>query len=309
MPIGTAALIAGIASTALGTGQLIAGGVKGKKAKALTPSLEDPEQRLALAEMRRKARAYETGAAFNKERQDLQNLAKQTIAGAGRISGGAGGAAIAAGTRASASIGKVLGDLGLKSRQIGLQTSAQANQMLDAIAQRKLELQMLQRQEKSAEAAQLKKAGMQNLLAGVTSAIGGAGKGVNASTTAGIGTTVQPSATAGIGTTVQPSSAGSLVSGIQALGKMALGTSAAPQASAAPQVPDNVVMNISDPNLFGDPKSSDKMFEFKTLNRPTIGKTEKAMMSTLLAAMGNKVADPYIDKESEPEDIYGGLNF
>lgn len=189
---------AAITTAAMGAGQLISGAVKSKKAKAMRPALEDSEQRMELARLKRQASKFETGAAFNKERAALSNAIKQQVAGAGRISGGAGGAAIAAGARGAMNIGQIVSKLGVQGQQLGMQQRQLASAAQAGISQRKLELQMHAATQKKAEAEQAKKAGIQNLMSGALSfaggAAGGMGKGAGeAGTAVGGGAEAVPS--------------------------------------------------------------------------------------------------------------------
>jgi len=167
---------------------LIAGGVKKKKARALQPSPEHAEQRLELARMRRQAKAYETGMAYKSTEDTLQNVIRAQGITAGRLAGGAGGAALGASARNAQAISNVISQAGTKSRQIGLAQSAAAGTRMDTILQRKDELQLLQQSQMYAEAAQLNKAGWSNLtagLGGLAGTVAGAGAGGAASSMGG----------------------------------------------------------------------------------------------------------------------------
>jgi hypothetical protein len=195
MPLGSAANIASVASAAIGTGQLIAGAVQRKKAKGLELTAEDAEQRLELARMKRQAKAFETGAAYQNEYDQLQNVQRQQNINAARLSGGAAGAAIGGGARNALATNAALVKMAGQSRQMGIAERQRATAQMNKMVQRRDDLQLLKQSKLEARAEKNMEAGMANVeqaiatyaegqggsgggdLSSLTSLLGGGGEG------------------------------------------------------------------------------------------------------------------------------------
>lgn len=148
-------------SAALGVGQLALGAYQKKKARAALPGAEDLGQRQMLNAVRRRTRAIETGTAGTSEAARTQ----QTIKSAGVNAFKAGGPMnfgvlnqLVSGAAAASA------DQRSQERQ-GLM--AQEGQLVDTMAQRRFDRQMLMEQEDRADAMQNKSSGQDNLLAGI----------------------------------------------------------------------------------------------------------------------------------------------
>lgn len=172
-----ASIPAGAAMAGLGLIQTIRGNRMRKKADALTPSQEDPEQRLRLARLTRRRNELEAKG-FQTANEQLQNLQKQTAVNMQRV-GGSSGAAIAGMAKSAKGIGEIMGKLGVQARGLSEQIDTKVGSATDIIAQRKLELQLLRQSKLEARAEQLRKSGGQNLAAGVAAATAGGAKKPN----------------------------------------------------------------------------------------------------------------------------------
>ena len=161
----------------MGAVQYGRGALKQRKADAMQPADEDPEVRMNLSRIQRQARALETGTAFSRERQGLQQLATQAGVNSARLSGGAGGAAIAGQARNTSAIAEALVKLSSEGRRASGEKDVLITGIVDKIAQRKLELNLLKQNRMLAQAAQLKKSGSANMNAALASIgkIGGKG--------------------------------------------------------------------------------------------------------------------------------------
>lgn len=156
-----------ILGTVLGAGQQVAGAAKGRRAQQLMPPAEDPEMRQFLSEIQRKRKQLATGVAFQPQAEELRKQQVQTQRNVLRLSGGAGGAAIAGTTRAQRATGAALGEVAERAGQREMFLTQLAGKTISDISQRRLELQLLQRAQTLAESAQLKSTGMSNIMAGI----------------------------------------------------------------------------------------------------------------------------------------------
>lgn len=182
MPLASAAAIAAAIS---GTTALVQGGMaayKRRKADSLESPVEDPQQRLELARLRRQQKAFETGAVAKTDQERLNSILKQQSQSSARMSGGGVGAAIAGNAKNTAAIGDVLRKIGSSTRDKGLQAGTLSSALVDKMSNRELELGILKQTKLEGQAAQLQKGFNQNSQAalsyGVQSAGGdGAGDG------------------------------------------------------------------------------------------------------------------------------------
>jgi hypothetical protein len=165
---------AGAAMAGLGLFQTIKGNRMRKKADALQPQAEDPEQRLRLARLKRRRDELENKG-FQTVNEQLQNLQKQTVVNIRRMGGGS-GASIAGAAKSAKGIAEIMGKLGVQARGMAEQVDTKVGAATDMIAQRKLELQLLRQSKLEARAEQLRKAGGQNLAAGVAAIAKGGDK-------------------------------------------------------------------------------------------------------------------------------------
>jgi len=178
MAAAAAALVAAIGAAVIGGVQLASASSKKKKARGLQPEAEQPEARLELARMKRQAKAYETGKAFQSESEQIQNVQRQMNINTARLSGGATGAAIGGSARNALSTNAALLKLAGQSRTIGLQQRQQQTAQLNRMLQRKDDLDLLAQSQLYAQAAKLDEAGWGNMSQAVKYGASYAGGGV-----------------------------------------------------------------------------------------------------------------------------------
>jgi hypothetical protein len=152
------------ATIALGAGQALAGAIKQRKADAMIPALEDPEQRAMRNLIGRKRRAYDTGTANNAERTGLRQLYKSGISNAFKYGAGARGL-----NEMNKMYMQGVFNLNESGKQASNNLLQQESQAVDNIAQRKLDILMTKYDTEQARAAQLKTDGNKNLMVGVAS--------------------------------------------------------------------------------------------------------------------------------------------
>lgn len=182
-----------IASGVLGIGQQIAGAIKETQAERQLPPAEDPEMRAFLQDIQRRRKQLQTGAALEPQAAEIRKQQAQTQRNVARLSGGAGGAAIQGLVRAQRASQVGLGEAAAKSAQQEAFLTQLAGTTIRDIAQRRLELQLLQRSQALAESAQLKGTGMANILAsaGMQIPVGQPQGGVTGAPTGGTQVTTQ----------------------------------------------------------------------------------------------------------------------
>lgn len=162
--VGGAATGGSPAALALGVGQAAVGAIKQKKADAMIPQLEDPEQRAMRNLIARKRRAYDTGTASNADRTALRQMQKSGISNAFKYGAGARGLNEMNKMFIQGTMG--LNQSGKDTANQLLQLEKQAN---DEIVQRKLDILMTKYDTAQARAAQLKTQGNKNLMVGLAS--------------------------------------------------------------------------------------------------------------------------------------------
>lgn len=160
-PIGAAAM------AALSIGKGVAGLVKQKKADAMMPKAEDPEERALASYAQRRKRAFQTGTAMAGQRNAMLQAMKTGVNASFKVGGGAKGLNMM--TRA------------FNQQALGMQNQAQQGELAFAqmedkairkIADRKLQLGLLKYNTEQARAAQMKKEGKSNMNALMAKAIG-----------------------------------------------------------------------------------------------------------------------------------------
>lgn len=171
-----AAVAAGVTAT-VGVAQFVQGSVQAKRARQMQLQKESAEQRLNLEKLKRQERAMRTGIAAKRDIEAIDKVVAAVGKAGARSSGGSGGAAMAATRRAMMQGGEqkaaVLSDL----RKQAMPLTGLITEQIGAIQQRKDEITLMERAKLEAQAEQNKKAGQQNFLAGVTSAVGTMGGG------------------------------------------------------------------------------------------------------------------------------------
>lgn len=146
---------------AVGAGQMIAGAVQKKKAKAMLPSPEDVGERALLNTLRRRQQALATGTSYNPQvaagQQMAKALTKNAFAAGGQVNQG----------MYSNLMSQTMGNIAQQTSQDIANTQIQQGQVIKDITNRKVDLTLLQRNEKMADAAENRKAGFQNLAAAI----------------------------------------------------------------------------------------------------------------------------------------------
>lgn len=167
--IGTA--IGAIGGAALGIGQLISSGIKKKKAAGATPELTDPRTEAELERVRQQSRNLQAGTdpLTQANIREAEQQTASTQAKIARVTGGDTPGTISALLQAQR--------LGGRARNQAFGQAAQrqpffqglAQQISSGISDRELQLQQFKESTLLAERAQAKKAGQQNVLAGIAS--------------------------------------------------------------------------------------------------------------------------------------------
>lgn len=165
MAISAAAIaaIAKLAPMAVSAGQTALARRRAKKAQEMTPTQVDPRQVIAEERLNRLAKSLETGTASRSDQEAALKLQRQTLINSLRR--GSGGAGVAASSRIAAQIGETLRKIGQDTRKMDLAVKDRAGALRDMSSQRALELGILGQSKQEASAAQLSKAGQQNLAA------------------------------------------------------------------------------------------------------------------------------------------------
>jgi hypothetical protein len=169
-----------------------------KEAESLSPDLTDPGQMGFLAELNQKRKSIEAGAEYNAAMQEAdasQATASDAIVNAsgGDVSGTIQGLLQSqgvAGRQKNAAIGQG------QQKQLAYDTAY--GRLLDDVTARKLELQLLAKNQKMAEWAKKKQFASQNVMAGIGGLLGG--KKPGAAPEMGTATSVTPPLNTGIPT-------------------------------------------------------------------------------------------------------------
>jgi hypothetical protein len=150
---------------AFGAGQALAGYLKKKKGEAMTPMAENPMERQMLSTIQRRRKALQSGTAYNSQMSANKQLGKTLMTNSMRAGG-------------TPNFGQYNQLIGNAAKEIASQYGGQLNQLLGAeqqqttsMANRATDIQLLQRAQLMADAANLQKSGSSNLLAAM-----GAGK-------------------------------------------------------------------------------------------------------------------------------------
>lgn len=152
-----------------GVDQLIQARSAKKRALAATPGAVDPTQGAFLAELQQKKNALNTGSEYSSSLDAINDNMAQTQDVLAGNSGGDAGGTVSALLKSQQVANKGEGQLLAQGQESeGMYTGLYGN-LLDKVAQRKLELGMVDRQQNLAEYAQKSQNGMSNLTAGVQS--------------------------------------------------------------------------------------------------------------------------------------------
>jgi hypothetical protein len=141
----------------VGAGQMIAGQMKQKKADAMIPSDENVEQRALQRQFSRKKRAFETGTADQSQRTSLNQMMKSGVKESLKYGAGLKGL-----NAMNQIYSQGLNAIGESSKKDAFDYATKEGEMINTLAQRKLELGMERYDRAQARAAQLKTDGKRN---------------------------------------------------------------------------------------------------------------------------------------------------
>lgn len=159
---GVAGAAAPIAPLALGAIQGVQSIVARQKAKGLESPLVDVAQTRALADIRRRRRTFETGAAISPFVRPIRQIQAQATRGALRAGAGLSGI-----VRAQRVAGGQISDLIARGQQRAQQLAGQEIQQQNLIARRMLGLQRARQAKQEGRASQLGQLAISNILTGV----------------------------------------------------------------------------------------------------------------------------------------------
>ena len=160
--VGTAIAAPGVgqaAQLAFSGGQALMGAMKNKQANAMTPPAENPMERQMLNTIRRRRRAIETGTANSAQNASVRQLGKTMMNNAANAGGQVNYG------QYNQLIGSAMGNIAAQSGQQVNQLLGQEQQQATNMVNRATDLSLLRRNEEKANAARLRQAGSQNLLA------------------------------------------------------------------------------------------------------------------------------------------------
>jgi len=152
-----------VGNIAFGAGQALAGFLKKKKGEEMTPMAESPMERQMLSTIQRRRKALQSGTAYNSQLSANKQLGKTLMTNSMRAGG-------------TPNFGQYNQLIGNAAKEIAAQYGGQLNQLLGAeqqqttsMANRATDIQLLQRSQLMADAANLQKDGTSNLLAALGS--------------------------------------------------------------------------------------------------------------------------------------------
>jgi hypothetical protein len=180
-----------------GLGQMISGAIKKKQAEKMKPGMEDPDQRAALeaTQQRMKSSYAGTDATTAANMRAIDQGTRQTQQAISKNTGGNVGGTMSALLQSQRTGAGQANQAFAGAAQRGSHFQGLGDMMQSRISQRKLELGMLDYQQKMGEAMENKKAGFGNLMQGVQSSMGQTGKGPDLSAMSYKPTTVSNTAT------------------------------------------------------------------------------------------------------------------
>ncbi len=148
-----------LAQVGFGAGQALSGYLKKKKGEAMTPMAENPMERQMLSTIQRRRKALQSGTAYNSQLAANKQLGKTLRTNSMRAGG-------------TPNFGQYNQLIGNAAKEIASQYGGQLAQLLGAeqqqttsMANRATDIQLLQRAQLMADAANLQKSGTSNLLA------------------------------------------------------------------------------------------------------------------------------------------------
>lgn len=150
----------------MGIGQLLQGKQAKIRANEMTPENVDPMQGAFLAELQQKKNALNTGAEYTSSLDAIKQKMAQTQDVLAGNSGGDAGGTISALLKSQEVANQGEGDLLAQGQKSEMAYTGMYGDLLNKIAQRKLELGLLKRAQNEAEWAQKSQNGLSNLAAG-----------------------------------------------------------------------------------------------------------------------------------------------
>jgi hypothetical protein len=160
-------LAAGPTSMGIGLAQLVSGKRQQKKADAMMPAMENPEERAMLNYVRRRKRAYQTGTASHTQGKQLAAMMKTGMEKSMASAGGAKGL-----NQMSKMYQQAM--LGMNQQNLqGEQSYAAMEQKgVEKLADRRLQLGLLKYNTQQARAAEKIRGGRSNMMSGLASMMG-----------------------------------------------------------------------------------------------------------------------------------------
>lgn len=153
----------------MGLGQIIQGSAAKKRAIEATPEMMDPTQGAFLAELQQKKNALNTGAEYTSSLDAIGDRMAQTQDVLAGNSGGDAGGTIAALLKSQQTANQGEGQILGQGQQSEALYNGMYGDLLNKMAQRKMELGLLSRAQNMATWAQKSQNGMSNLVAGAQS--------------------------------------------------------------------------------------------------------------------------------------------
>lgn len=171
---GIGQMASGAFKSVMGIGQLIAGGVQAKKAKALTPDEVDPTQVSMLDTFRRLRKSYSSGSEAASYSDTINKRLANSTNAITASSGGNTGALLAGLTMSQDKAATAYNTTAANLEKNRLAALSMEDQQTDEIAQRKLDVRTMKYLQAKAQSDSNIKAGQQNWMAGVEEFGGGA---------------------------------------------------------------------------------------------------------------------------------------
>lgn len=170
-----------------GAAQLIGTGQAKKRAMESTPEMMDPTQGAFLAELQQKKNALNVGSQYSSSIDAINDNMAQTQDVLAGNSGGDAGGTVAALLKSQQAANQGVGQVLAQGQQSEGMYNGLYGNLLDKVAQRKMELGLLGRAQNMAEWAQKKQNGTANFLAGAQNFMDWKG-GNKSATTPAVGT-------------------------------------------------------------------------------------------------------------------------
>lgn len=139
--------------------------INSKKGNEAAPPLDDPEERMLLDDLRRRAKSFETGSQFQAQKRALNQQRAAISRGIARASGGNSGSAIAGLNRLNRSTGTILNEIYGAGQQRQDFLNQQISSLVQNMAQRRLGIQSLEQDRSLAKSNRSQREGFAQILA------------------------------------------------------------------------------------------------------------------------------------------------